>query len=260
MNRNMQRFFVDLEDINTENRTIQIKGENVNYIKNVLRYHIGEKIEVVIERLDNKIYECIITELAKDFVCCNITEETEANAESNIYVNLIQALPKSDKMEWIIEKGTELGVKEFTPLRLNRCVVKLDRKEEERKIERWKKIAVSAAEQSKRDMVPMVNHIFHINEMFHFLQNYDIVLLAYEEEKNTHLKNVLKNVHKKPNLKIAIIIGPEGGIEKEEVQILKEKCNAEVVSLGKRILRTETAGMMVAANIMYELEDLGGKV
>ena len=156
-------------------------------------------------------------------------------------------------MEWIIEKGTELGVSEFTPLRLKRCVVKIEAKEEEKKRTRWQKIAKSAAEQSKRNIIPIINEVQNIEKVFKMIENYDIVLVAYELEKTNTLKNELKKITTGKELKIAIIIGPEGGIEENEIEQMKEK-GAKVVSLGERILRTETAPITMASCIMYELE------
>lgn len=246
----MQRFFVRNEQIQTNKITLTDK--NVNYIKNVLRCNIGERIEICSQ--DGIIYLCEIEEITKEYVLCNILEELKNNSEPNVYINLIQGLPKVDKFEWIIEKGTELGVKEITPLKTSRCVVKLDGKEELKKVERWRKIALSASEQSKRNIIPTINNIYNMNNVFNLLQNYDIVLLAYENERNISLKDELKNIEIKSNFKIAVIVGPEGGFEETEVELFKEKGKAKSVSLGKRILRTETAGMSIISNIMYEFE------
>ena len=159
-------------------------------------------------------------------------------------------------MELIIQKGTELGVTNFIPVKFNRCIVKIDKKDENKKIDRWQKIAEVASKQSGRDFVPNVKKVIGINEICDIINKYDIVFLAYELENNNFIKNELSKLNgTKEQYNIAIIIGPEGGLEEREVKIL-ETSGAKVVSLGKRILRTETASMQMVSIIMYELEDI----
>ena len=249
----MQRFFVEENQINMQNKTIQILGEDVNHIKNVLRCKVGEQIEIC-NKQNGKAYLCEISIIAEN-VEVNVLKELENNKESNIHINIVQGLPKSDKMELIIQKGTELGVKEFTPLTLKRCVVKIDSKDEQKKIARWQKHAEVAAKQCGRDIIPAVNNICNINTVMDMLKDYDLVLLAYENENKNTLKNEIQKI-KNSNAKIAIIIGPEGGLEETEVEKLKQN-GAKVVTLGNRILRTETVAMVVTSILMYELGDLG---
>lgn len=249
----MQRFFVEENQINMQEKNIQIIGEDVNHIKNVLRCKIGEHIEIC-SKQSNKAYLCEISNMEENIEAI-ILEELENNKESNLHINIVQGLPKSDKMELIIQKGTELGVKEFTPLVLKRCIVKIDSKDEEKKIVRWQKQAEVAAKQCGRDIIPKVNNIYNINTILELLKEYDLVLVAYENEKINTLKNELKKVKNK-NAKIALIIGPEGGLEEAEV-IKLEGNGAKVITLGNRILRTETVAMAVTSILMYELGDLG---
>ena len=183
-------------------------------------------------------------------------QKLENNKESTLYINIVQALPKADKMDFIIQKCTELGVKEFTPLALKRCVVKIDSKDEQKKILKWQKQVEVASKQCGRDIVPKVNKIYNINTIQDLLKNYDLVLLAYENEKDNTLKNEIEKINKKEDASIAIIIGPEGGLEQTEVDFLKQN-GAKVVTLGNRILRTETVAMAVTSILMYELGDLG---
>lgn len=184
-----------------------------------------------------------------------ILQKIDAIAEGNIELHIFQGLPKADKMELILQKGTELGVSKFIPVAFQRSIVKLAGKDEVKKIERWQKIAEVAAKQAKRDLVPKVEGVIKVKEICKLANEYDLLLLAYEEETKNSIKNELLNIkHTKENLKIAVIVGPEGGIEKEEVQILQE-AGAKVVSLGKRILRTETVALQVSSIIMYELEE-----
>ena len=189
-------------------------------------------------------------------IVTEILEECINTTESNISLHIFQGLPKQEKMEQIIQKATEIGVSDITPLKMERCVVKLDEKTELKKIERWQKIAEVAAKQSKRDKIPVVHSCVSLKNIYEKLKKYDIVIVAYEEEKDISIKQVLKQIDPKNNPNIAIIIGPEGGIAKEEINFLKTLSNAKIVTLGKRILRTETAPLVLASIIMYEFDEM----
>ena len=247
----MRKFFINSNQIDGEN--IKIIGEDVNHIKNVLRLEKGEIIKLC--DTDNGInYISKIDEITKDFVLCFIIETDLNNSESKISLSIFQGLPKSDKMELIIQKGTELGVKDFTPVNFERCIVKLQGKDEAKKIERWQKISESASKQSGRDIIPKINNIISIKQLCDFIKNYDIVLVAYENEKDNTLKEELNKLKKlDKELKIGVVIGPEGGIAEKEIEILKEN-NAKIITLGNRILRTETVCLNVASIIMYEFD------
>ncbi len=247
----MFKFFVNKEQI--ENNKITIIGEDVNHIKNVLRLNKNDKIEIANQN-EGKSYECIIEEIEKEKVIVKIENEIKYTTESNLKITLFQGLPKFEKMEFIIEKSTELGISEITPVEMKRCVVKFDEKTKQKKIERWQKIAEVAAKQSKRDIIPTVNSIINIKNIFKNFENYDIVLIANENEKINTLKNELTKIKKENNFKnIAVIVGPEGGIDENEIELLIEN-GAKSITLGKRILRTETAPIAIIANIMYELD------
>lgn len=248
----MQRFFIEENQIDFQDKTVKIIGEDVNHIKNVLRCKIGEQVEIC-NKQNGKAYLCKISNI-KENVETVILQELESNKESSLHINIVQGLPKSDKMELIIQKGTELGVKEFTPLALKRCVMKIDSKDEAKKIARWQKQSEVAAKQCGRDIIPKVNEIYNISTIIDLLKNYDLILVAYENEKQNSLKNEIQKLNKS-NLKIAIIIGPEGGLEQEEVNKLKEN-GAKVITLGNRILRTETVAIVVSSILMYELGNL----
>ena len=249
----MPKFFVKNNQIN-EN-IVSITGTDVNHIANVLRLKVDDEIQVCNE--DKSInYNTKIIEINKDFVKCNILETKESNAEANVHINILQGLPKAEKMELIIQKCTELGVKEITPVEMERCIVKLDGKAESKKRERWQKIAEVAAKQSGRDKIPNINSVINIKNVCNILENYDIVLVPYENERNVTLKEVLAKLPKK-DLKIAIIIGPEGGFEEKEIKMLEEQ-NCKIVTLGNRILRTETVAIAMTSVILYGLADFGG--
>jgi 16S rRNA (uracil1498-N3)-methyltransferase len=248
----MPKFFVNKEYI--KNEKIEILGEDVNHIKNVLRKNIKDKIEVCSVG-SGQNYICEIQEIEKERILCNIIEKTEGISEPCTYVHIYQGLPKSDKMELIIQKSVELGVSEITPVNMSRCIVKLDGKEQKKKIERWQKISEVAAKQSGRDIIPVINNICNVSEIAKQCKDYDLILLAYENEKENKLKTeieLLKQL-KKQNLKIAVIIGPEGGIAPEELEKIQKE-GAKVITLGERILRTETVALNVLSVIMYEFE------
>ena len=251
----MPKFFIKTENLK-ENEEIWITGSDVNHIKNVLRKKIDDKINIC-NSDTQKNYECVIKNIEENKIVCKILDEVKSLAESNLNITIFQGLPKSDKMELIIQKGTELGVSEFVPVSFKRSIVKISPKDEKKKIDRWNKISEVAAKQSKRDIIPKVRNVESIKNVCNEIKNYDIVLLAYELEENNYIKNeLLKIKNTKENYKIAVIIGPEGGIEKEEVEVL-ENAGAKVISLGKRILRTETVALQVSSIIMYELENGG---
>lgn len=240
-------FFVKNDQIH-ENE-IYIKGSDVNHIKNVLRKKSGDIISVVSEGIE---YKTEITNLDTESISCRILEKIE-NIEKNApKLTIFQGLAKADKIEYIIQKCTELGVYEIVPVEMKRCVVKLDQKDKKRKLERWQKIAEVASKQSLRNDILKVDRILNINQVCECFEDYDYVIMAYEKEENNFLKDVLKKVDIE-NPKIAVIIGPEGGIDDDETVKIIES-GATSVSLGKRILRTETAPVVISAIVMYELE------
>ena len=247
----MYKFFVEDKQIN-ENK-VNIVGEDVNHIKNVLRLENEEEI-CVCNKETSISFLCKIIKVDNNFVICEILEEIEDTTESNTYIHILQGLPKSDKLESIIEKCTEIGVKEITPVSMKRSIVKLEEKDKTKKLNRWQKIAEVAAKQSKRDTILKVNNVVNFQNIFENVKDYDILLVAYEEEKENTLKEILKRYKNKGNIKIAVLIGPEGGIDESEINICKDNKFISI-TLGKRILRTETAPLVVSSNILYELED-----
>lgn len=249
----MYKFFV--KDNQIEDKKVTIIGEDVNHIKNVLRLQKAEVIQVC-NSDTSKSYITKIVELDNDNVIVEILEECNETTEANVSIHIFQGLPKQEKMETIIQKATEIGVSDITPVKMRRCVVKLDEKTASKKVERWQKIAEVAAKQSKRDKIPTIHPCINLKSIYEKLEEYDIVITAYEEEKETNIKQVLKSLTPKQDLKIAVIIGPEGGIEKDEVEILSKLPNLKVVTLGKRILRTETAPLVLASVIMYEFDEM----
>ena len=246
----MYQFFVESSQIC--GKIIYITGSDVNHIKNVLRMRPGEEIAVS-NGVDGKEYRCGITSIEEDRVVCELRFVKEDGMELPSRVYLFQGLPKADKMELIIQKAVELGVYEIIPVATKRCVVKLEDKKAGAKIARWQGIAEAAAKQSKRRIVPRVSNVMSFKEAVAKAVSMEVKLIPYElAEGMEHTKSLINNL--KPGQDIAVFIGPEGGFEEAEIgQALT--AGIEPVTLGKRILRTETAGFTVMAWIMYQLEE-----
>lgn len=240
-------FFVENNQI--VGNKIYIKDSDVNHIKNVLRKKPGDKIFVVSNGVE---YETEIIDLSSDNIECEIIEKKQTKVDGP-ELTIYQGLAKADKIEYIIQKCTELGVYEIIPTEMKRCVVKFDEKDKSKKIERWKKIAEVASKQSLRSDILKVDRILNLNQVIEIFNEYDYIIMAYEKEMNNTLKSVIRSIEKE-NLKIAVIIGPEGGIDDEEVRKLIDN-GAISVSLGKRILRTETAPVVISSIITYEFEN-----
>ncbi|MBZ9608496.1 16S rRNA (uracil(1498)-N(3))-methyltransferase [Clostridium estertheticum] len=250
----MHKFFVSKNSIDGNNAVID--GEDVKHIYKVLRLQIGDKVSV--NNCEGKEYVGEITFIDKKAVNINLLEENSINNESPIEVYLFQGMPKSTKMDLIVQKNTELGVKAITPIITERVVVKTDLKEF-KKVDRWNRIALEACKQCKRSLVPQINVPIEFDNLLQELKYMDLVVVPYENEEGYGIKKLVENIEKIHINKVAIVIGPEGGFEESEILKLKE-IGARIVTLGPRILRTETAGFTCLSLIMYELGDLGGKV
>ena len=244
----MYRFFVEKEQIGE--KTIRIIGSDVNHIRNVLRMKPGE--EILISDGEKKEYHCEIKTLDPEYVEALIMFVKEEGLELPSKVYLFQGLPKNDKMELIIQKAVELGVYAVVPVATKRAVVKLDDKKEAKKLVRWQSISESAAKQAKRLIIPEVMPVMSFKEAVAFSQTMDVRLIPYELAENmAYTRQVLSQI--KPGQSIVIFIGPEGGFAEEEVELALNS-GMETITLGKRILRTETAGMTVLSILMYLLE------
>lgn len=245
----MYQFFVEPSQIN--GNRIVITGSDVNHIRNVLRMKIGEEIAVS-NGIDGKEYRCGIEEYADDAVLCTLRFIKEDGIELPSKVYLFQGLPKADKMELIVQKAVELGVYEIIPVAAKRCVVKLDEKKAAGKVNRWQGIAEAAAKQSKRAVIPQVHPVMTMKDALNYAGNMDVRLIPYElAEDMEHTRKLLQQIQ--PGQSVAIFIGPEGGFEESEIQAAL-KVGIEPVTLGRRILRTETAGFTVLAWLGYLLE------
>ena len=245
----MYQFFVEPSQI--QGNRIVITGKDVNHIKNVLRMKAGEEIAVS-NGIDGKEYRCGIESFTEDEVICGLRFIKEDGVELPSKIYLFQGLPKADKMELIIQKAVELGAYEVIPVAAKRCVVRLDEKKAAGKISRWQGIAEAAAKQSKRAVIPKVHSVLSMKEAVAYAQEMDVKLIPYElAEGMQHTKQMIEAV--KAGQSVAVFIGPEGGFEENEILMAKE-AGIEPVTLGRRILRTETAGFTVISWLMYRLE------
>lgn len=246
----MYHFFVTQEQIGPQE--IRIEGSDVNHIRNVLRMRPGEQISIS-SREEAAEYLCEIAAFEEDCVCVRILQKSEAETELPSKLYLFQGLPKSDKMELIIQKAVELGVYEIIPVAAKRAVVKLDKKKEDAKRKRWNAIAESAAKQSKRTIVPQVTQVMTFADAVQYAQSSCTKrLIPYElAEGMDAARACLQEIQ--PGDSVGIFIGPEGGFEEQEIQ-LAQAAGIVPITLGRRILRTETAGLAVLAVLMVQLE------
>ena len=246
----MQRFFVEPYQIQEEEHRIILTGSDVNHMKNVLRMRSGE--DVWISDGKEKEYHCTIESFEEENAVLHILYAQEPQYELPSRIYLFQGLPKGDKMELIIQKAVELGAYAIVPVETRRCIVKLDEKKALKKTARWQQIAESAAKQSKRILIPQVKQVMGWRDALALAKELDVLLIPYELAKGIkETREILSNI--KPGQSVGIFIGPEGGFEEEEVQAAME-AGAKPVTLGKRILRTETAGMTMLSILMFTLE------
>lgn len=251
----MNRFFVNVNNLLDNKITIDDKND-VKHLTKVLRSEPGDKYEICLSNED--VYIAAYDHMDGDFAIFEIDYKVEKSFESNIDITLFQGLPKSDKMDMIVQKCTELGVNTFCPVVMTRSISKFnDKKAESKKIDRWLKIAHEAAKQSKRTRLPDMLTPLNTKELVEMFKEYDLVIVPYENENSLGIKEALEK-HNSAK-KIGVLIGPEGGFDDSEIELIQE-ASGVVVTLGPRILRTETAGLCAVSVIQYELGDLGGKI
>lgn len=246
----MPKFFVTSDKISDSQ--IIIDTEDVAHISRVLRLGEGDLLTVCDSQGTD--YEAEIVSLGQKEILCKINSKSMSASEPNIKVTLFQGLPKASKMEYIIQKTTELGITEIVPAKLSRCVVKINNKKDEaKKLDRWQKISESAAKQSGRGIIPKISPIMTLDEIIDRSKEFDLFFVPYECEEQKTLRNVL--LSKKDIKTVGFLIGPEGGFDIAETEKLR-RAGIDTVTLGKRILRTETAGEAVLAMTMYEIGDI----
>lgn len=247
----MQRYFVEPNAIG--NDIVTITGDDVKHIVRVMRMEAGDNVIVCDGR--GQAYRVELTDLGDKAVIARIVELLQDEVESKVKITLAQGLPKGDKMELIVQKGTEVGISEFIPMDMKRCIVQYDHKKEQKRRERWEKIAKEAAEQAHRTIIPEVTEGKTFKQWMLTLSEYDLVLVPYEGEKVKGIREVLEG---HPDAKsICVLIGPEGGISEDEIETALA-AGAIPVTLGPRIMRTETAGLVAATCILYQYGQMGG--
>ena len=242
----MAKFFISNNLI--KDNKIFLDGENANHIINSLRCKIGEEIEI--SSGDGYDYICKIEEINKNSVIAKIIDCFGNESEPKTKITLYQGLPKSEKMELIIQKCVELGIDEIVPVNTDRTIVKLVGKED-KKIVRSNKISEAAAKQSRRGKIPAILPILNFSDAIKQANKNSLNIIPYEKEKSNTIKSIIKQFN---GNSIGIFIGPEGGFSEKEIALAVEN-NITPITLGKRILRTETAGFITTAILLYELED-----
>lgn len=249
----MFHFFAESSQMSLEDKTLTITGSDYNHIANVLRMKVGEELSVSLrDSEDGKEYRYGIEEITEDTVVCRLRFIKEDGLELPSKVYLFQGLPKADKMELIIQKCVELGVYQVIPVSTKRSIVKLDEKKAESKIKRWQSISEAAAKQSKRRIIPEVSKPVTMKQAVEMAKEMDVRLIPYElAEGMDKTREIINNIE--PGQSVAIFIGPEGGFDDKEIELCREN-GIEPITLGKRILRTETAGFTVLAWLGFHLD------
>ena len=243
----MHRFFIP----KPFKQEMQITGRDAHHIIDVLRMAPGDRLQAVAD--DGISFVGEITAVGTNTVTVLAREILRETHEPDVRISLLQGLAKGEKMEFIIQKAVEIGVADIFPVAMAHSVVVLEPSKAEKKVERWQKIAEAAAKQSKRDIIPVVHEVMALGQVLQ-KEKWDLLLIAYESENQVSLKEALQ-AHKDAKT-VGVVIGPEGGLSTEEVEAA-QKQGGITVSLGRRILRTETAGLVAAAAILYETDNLG---
>lgn len=245
----MHLFFAEHHNISDDR--IVLDGTDYNHIKNVLRLKPGSKIQV--KSGDNKSYTCVISSFDNERVICDIEGVSTQNTELPVKVTVFQGLPKAEKMETVIQKCIELGAVRIVPVAMERSITRFDEKKAENKVKRWRAIAQAAAQQSKRSIIPEVADVCNLTVALEMAGECDIILMPYECAENfKETRKILSDIPSGSS--VAVFIGPEGGIGAGEIQ-QAEKAGARLISLGNRILRTETAAMMLMSVMIYLFEE-----
>ncbi len=248
----MYNFFAS--DNSRQNNCYYISGSDYNHITNVLRMQVGEEFLV---SNSGQSHLCRIESIDGETVIAEIIVENYQQTELPVSIYLFQGLPKSDKMELIIQKTVELGVQKIIPVEMSRCVVSLDDKKKKSKVSRWQSIAESAAKQSKRNIIPEICDVISYKNAIARAKEFDLVLIPYENERGMiATKEALGKIRN--GMTVGIFIGPEGGFDEREIELAKEN-GSEIISLGKRILRTETAAITAVGMCMLHTEIMNGE-
>ncbi len=249
----MFHFFVEPEQV--ADNEIRITDADYNHMKNVIRLKNGDRVLISVDNGEDGYVNhiCAVQDYTETEAVLDIVERNVEGTELPCRITLYQGLPKADKMELIIQKAVELGVSEIVPVAMKRCVVKLDSKKEDSKLKRWNAISESAAKQSKRSIIPQVRNVMAYKQAVEEANSMEVALVPYENEEGMKATRAAMEAIK-PGDRVAIFIGPEGGFEDSEIELARNE-GMKTISLGKRILRTETAGLSAIAMITYAIED-----
>ena len=242
----MQQVFVNEAPIDSK---FNITGQDAHHLSKVVRLKVGEKLRVSVS--DGTNYICEVCDFVDKDVVVSVVEQV-ASTELLNRIYLFQALPKGDRMETIIEKCVELGAYEIIPVEMKNCIVKLDDKKKKSKVERYQAIAKSAAEQSKRSIIPNIHPVMNFKEAFEYAKDLDILLLPFES-KNGMQDTFDALAEIKPGQSIGVFIGPEGGFAPAEIALVED--SVKLISLGHRILRTDTAAICSLSILMLKCEE-----
>jgi 16S rRNA (uracil1498-N3)-methyltransferase len=243
-------FYVEAENVGESN--LKIFGEEAKHIVTVLRYRRGEVIEVVDGK--GRKYKVMISSCEKNLAECKILSKTLLENEPKVFLTLAQSIGKGMKMDWVIEKGTEIGVSSFIPVVTSRTLVQLGEEKEKDRLVRWKRVAVSSMKQSLRSVLPDIRKFTSLEKLLSQIKDYDLALSGSLDKKAKRIKSLFSS--KKSFTKLLVIVGPEGGFTQEEEEKLVQ-AGAIPVNLGKRRLRTETAGIVFCSLVLYEVKELG---
>lgn len=248
----MQRYFINTDEWTDDK--ITIKGDDHHHIFRVMRMNIGDK--VICNDSSGRSAHCQIEQINEQYVQLTVVKYLEDSAELPVNVTIAQGLPKRDKLEYVLQKGTELGASRFIPFKAERSVVKWDERKSKARMKRFEKIVKEASEQSHRNKLPIVEGPLTMAQLIEESKQYDIKIVAYEEEAKSERTYSIRKAFEQLNDgdKLFVCIGPEGGFSHEEIKLLKEN-GFQTVRLGPRILRTETAALYVLASVSYHFEE-----
>ena len=250
----MHRFFID--EKNSKDEIVTICNKDYKHISKSLRLETGDKIIACTGDGYDLIVE--LRDFSKNEVKGKILERKKSDTEPQADITIAQAIPKSRNMELIVQKTTEIGVNRIIPLSTKRTIVKLKGKKKKKRINRWQRIAEEAAKQSQRGIIPEVSDIFTLRSLKTIKDDFDLIVALWASEKQKSISSLLNNYNFKKGKRVLVIIGPEGGFSENEINLIEDELNGIPVSLGPRILRTETAPIVALSTVLYEFGDLGG--
>lgn len=250
----MHRFFID-EDL-IEGESLKIKGSDFRHISRSLRLQPGD--EIIACPGDGRDFTVQLENFKDDYAEGKIINSRQNKSEPDLNITLAQAIPKNKNMELVVQKCTEIGIKEIIPLFTARTIVKLTDKKKKKRCQRWQRIAEEAAKQSQRGIIPQINDIHNLKKIIDIQNDFDLIIICWTGEKAEGLKNIFSRVEMEDINEVLLLVGPEGGFRTDEIELICQQAGGYSLSLGDRILRTETAGFVTLSLLLYEAGDIGG--